>query len=73
MFGIGISEILVLLVVLALTVIPLVIVILVVMYLLRSQKGGASGDSNLRGCPDCGGVVSQLAASCPHCGRPMSV
>ena len=22
-------------------------------------------------CPDCGKTVSRLAASCPHCGRPM--
>jgi tetratricopeptide (TPR) repeat protein len=21
-------------------------------------------------CPDCGGKVSKLAATCPHCGRP---
>jgi uncharacterized membrane protein YhaH (DUF805 family) len=26
----------------------------------------------LRGCVDCGGKVSTLAAACPHCGRPMS-
>ena len=24
-------------------------------------------------CPDCGGVVSHLAAACPHCGRPTDV
>jgi DNA-directed RNA polymerase subunit RPC12/RpoP len=22
-------------------------------------------------CPDCGGVVSEVAPSCPHCGRPL--
>ena len=23
-------------------------------------------------CPDCGGHVSRLASSCPHCGRPLT-
>jgi hypothetical protein len=32
-----------------------------------------SGEDNpkLTHCPDCGGHVSRLAASCPHCSRPL--
>jgi hypothetical protein len=26
---------------------------------------------NLQACPDCSGLVSNLAAACPHCGRPI--
>ena len=26
----------------------------------------------VKNCPDCGGLVSTSASTCPHCGRPMS-
>jgi rubredoxin len=48
-------------------------------WLYRSAKGPArrvsppSEEQNpkLTHCPDCGKHVSRLAASCPHCGRPL--
>ena len=30
----------------------------------------AAAASPVAACADCGGIVSKLAASCPHCGRP---
>jgi hypothetical protein len=35
-----------------------------------SQKN-AEDNPKLIHCPDCGGHVSRLANSCPHCGRPL--
>ena len=32
----------------------------------------AEGTPKLGHCPDCGGHVSRLAQSCPHCGRPLA-
>ncbi len=32
----------------------------------------APANPKLTSCPDCDGVVSRLAHSCPHCGRPLT-
>ena len=34
-----------------------------------SNIGGGSVGSNLTTCRDCGGAVSRMAETCPHCGR----
>ena len=31
-----------------------------------------SGNSNLFPCPDCGRLISVRAATCPHCGGPVT-
>ena len=41
---------------------------------MATDKQTRNGDYNpqLTHCPDCGGHVSRLAQSCPHCGRPIA-
>lgn len=67
MFGIGIQEMLILLILLGLMVAPVVGVIIVVFAVQRSRRNGIAAD--LRPCPDCGGTVSVYAPGCPHCGK----
>lgn len=38
-----------------------------------TQGSGNKGSGSKTGiCPDCKGVVSKLAQTCPHCGRPLT-
>lgn len=37
-----------------------------------TRVGVAQRTALTTSCPDCGGVVSTIARSCPHCGRPGS-
>ena len=70
-FGLGMQEILIFLVMLGVFVAALVIVIIAVLAMQKkSKQGNAQGNPNLVACVDCGGAVSRLAESCPHCGRP---
>jgi cytochrome c-type biogenesis protein CcmH/NrfF len=71
MFGIGITELLVLVLILALMVVPIVIVIAVVYFVIRAQKQTVAQTGNLMRCPDCSSQVSRSAEVCPHCGRPI--
>lgn len=36
-------------------------------------QSGTGANTRLGACKDCGGVVSLLAVTCPHCGRPRPV
>jgi len=56
MLGLGTTELIV-----------IVAVIGVIAFLVRRSKG----DGRLVPCADCGHGVSPLAATCPHCGRPL--
>ena len=37
----------------------------------ESSPDGAQRNANLAACPDCAGMVSKRAATCPHCGAPL--
>ncbi len=72
MFGIGFHEFLVALIVLGMLALPAAIVVTVLLRMQRSQREEILRDPNLVTCPDCGGTISKVAPSCPHCGRPQS-
>jgi hypothetical protein len=38
----------------------------------ESSPDGAQRNANLAACPDCEGKVSKRAATCPHCGSPLT-
>ena len=58
------------LIILAVLAVPIVIAVIVVV--LASPRARSPGP-NLVPCPDCQQPVSRLAATCPHCGRPLRV
>lgn len=64
MFGIGIAELLIIGFVL---VVPLVIIV-VVLVVVSSGRKTQGPNPNLMPCPECQGLVSIRAASCPKCG-----
>lgn len=69
MFGIGLQELIVLLVVLGMTVaLPVIVIVGVVMLVRRSNRHTAMQNPNIDKCRDCGGMVSVHAHACPHCG-----
>ena len=70
MFGIGLQELVILLVICGMIVAPIIGVLVVVFAVNRAQKNADS--ANLRRCNDCGGMVSVHAPSCPHCGKPFT-
>lgn len=72
MFGIGIHEIIILLVILGMMAAPVMIVIAIIFYVWRSQSKVAASNTDLSRCRDCGGTVLQRAMNCPHCGHPMA-
>ena len=53
-----------------------VIVVVMVVFALRSKKASPSinqeSTPKTTHCPDCGGIVSKRAESCPHCGAPIA-
>ncbi len=50
--------------------VPIAIVAVVLAVVARSRKAQAS-NPNLTRCPDCQGLVSVRAPSCPKCGCPL--
>ena len=70
LFGINPMELLIVGAV-ALVVLGGPVIALVILYFALRKKPMPS-NPNLTPCPDCGRLVSHLAASCPQCGRPMN-
>ena len=66
-FGIGHWELLLILICLS---VPVVIG-LVVVFALSATRQSPPPATNIAPCPDCGQLVSRLAPTCPHCGRPL--
>ena len=69
MGGIGVPEILALLLVVA-------VIGVVILFVLRGARAvlraGAPDGPNTAPCPDCKKTVSRRASTCPHCGAPLS-
>ncbi len=69
MFGIGLQEIVILMVVLGVMVaFPLVLVVGVIAIVRYRDRASQTQNPNLEICSDCGGIVSIHAEACPHCG-----
>ena len=65
LFGIGIFELLLILLVLAMGVGSIVVALVVAGVIGKSKQ-----KQNLIQCPDCQRMISPSAKVCPHCGRP---
>ena len=68
----GIQEIVVIAILFLLLATPL-IVVGIVLYIVKLKSQDKAAQSNLYPCPDCGKLISRLAESCPHCGRPARI
>ncbi len=51
--------------------IPIAMAVVAIMLLTKRRQEDVSRGDRLIACPDCGRMVSRLAATCPQCGRPM--
>ena len=72
MIGIGVLELLIILVLLGAGV---GLVALIVFLVMRAQRGGQPNPANhpnLVPCHDCGQQISMNATKCPHCGGPVT-
>ena len=69
MFGLGIWDLVMLVVALAILAGIVAAIAFAVYLLVRRTQPPMAG--NLLACPECGGGVSRLANACPHCGRPL--
>ncbi len=59
---------LIVLIVLFVPLAVLIAVVVLIVVLFRPQRRSP----NLVWCPDCRGMVSRSAPSCPHCGKPLT-
>ncbi len=69
MAGIGVQELIVVIIIFGLMLVPLGIL---VMLFLGRRSTPHHRNPNLKPCPDCGHAISQRAATCPQCGAPVS-
>jgi len=68
MFGLGITE---MLIVAIMGLLPVALVVGLLVALGVHRRSDAS-NPNLRPCPDCGNMVSIRAETCPKCGCPLA-
>jgi uncharacterized paraquat-inducible protein A len=69
MFGISLTE---LLIIGVLCVGPVIAGGAVLLFVLLKQKNGRPDSTRLIACPDCGQQISRRAQACPRCGCPMT-
>lgn len=68
MLSIGVSELLVILVIVAMLAVPVIIALVVLVGRRKGQSSNAA--ANLVQCRACGRPVSPLVQVCPECGTP---
>ncbi len=68
MLSIGISELIVILVIVAMLAVPIVVALVVILGKRKGQNSNAA--AHLVQCSSCGRPVSPLVKVCPECGTP---
>jgi hypothetical protein len=70
MFGLGLWELLIIVLCLGAMALPLIVAVCVIAASRRPAAGTPPSNPNLAPCPDCGRLVSIHAEACPQCGHP---